>query len=112
MELKINTLKQIDDAIQASVNAQEDGALTADERSVLDDAINKLEELHQCILRCVEDDMITTLSKNTAPLQKIIDDLTKQSEKVDAAAQAITKVANTIAALTTIISTATKAGLI
>lgn len=109
---KINTLEQVQDAMDIIENARAIAGLTQDEKLKLETASAKLRNLERTIIRIKTTELVATLTSDSDALKVLARQIKKSSEKLSGVADAIEKAACIVESFIKIITTAFAAGLL
>ncbi|MEO5893741.1 MAG: hypothetical protein ABIQ31_26030 [Ferruginibacter sp.] len=110
--LKIKTLEQVSDASELVENARADHSLTPTERLELEKVAVKLRNLERSIIKIVQQELVETLTADSAALKVLAEQIKKSSEKLSGIADTIEKASKVVDAFIKIVTTAAASGLI
>ena len=111
-QFKPKTLDQISDALDAVEASRGKKGLTATDKSILQTASLKLRSLERSVEATIQDELVESLSADTASLQDLIAQINKSSKKLDKLATVLEKTAKVVDAFVKIVVTAVGAGLL
>jgi hypothetical protein len=109
--LKINTLDQVSDALDAVEDARATKGLSAADKNNLETASLKLRDLERSIIKSVQDELVDTLTSDCTALKALTEQIDKSAKKLDALAGALEKATKAVDGLITVIIAAAGAGL-
>lgn len=110
--LKINTLDQVSDALDAVEDARAATDLSAADNDALETASLKLRDLERSIIKSVQDELVDTLTADCTTLKKLTDQICQSSKKLDNLAGILEKTTKMVDAFISVVITAVGAGLL
>jgi len=107
----LNTLKAVQEARTEATKAFAKPALTDAERLVLEPIIIHLSNLEGSLLNKVKEELIEALTKDTEPLQALVEEIERSIKKLERIATLVKSVSEKIEALINIIGIAASVGI-
>ena len=112
MNVKIKTLEQVHEALDAIEEEREEANLSEKEKTQLEKIAIQLRNIERSIIRQKEEELVAVLTDDSTQLKVLIEEIHRSSFKLTRVTHVIEKASNAVAALIKIITTATSAGLI
>jgi hypothetical protein len=110
--LKINTLDQVSDALDAVEDARDSTGLSAADQDTLEIASLKLRDLERSIIKSLQDELVATLTADSTALKELTARINQSSAKLDNIAAILQKTTKLVDAFISVVVTAVGAGLI
>lgn len=111
-DLKIKTLEQVHNAMDAVEEQRADFSLKASEKQTLEDISVSLRNIERSIIREKEQGMVAILQKDADGLKDLTEKIKQSSKKFEALAGTLGKACQVVEGLIKIITTAIGVGLI
>lgn len=111
-QFKPKTLAQVSDALEAVEVARAKKGLTATDKIILQTASLKLRSIERSIEKTMQDELVDSLSADTASLQDLIAQINKSSKKLGKLAGILETTAKVVDAFVKIVVTAVGVGLL
>lgn len=109
---KNQTLKDVQEALEAVEDARFADSVTAEEKDELEKASVKLRKLERTITRDLSNELVSTLKTDAQELKEMADEIKKKAEKLAKIAGVVEKAAKAVKALADVASSAASGGLI
>lgn len=110
--LKINTLDQVSDALDAVEDARAATGLSDADRNALQTASLKLRDLERSIIKIKQNDLVDVLTTDCTALKALTEQINTSSKKLEAFATVLQKTTTIVDAFISVTGAAVKAGLI
>jgi hypothetical protein len=102
--LRVKTLEEVDAALEIVESARANAALTPAEKLELEKAAVKLRNLERAIIKLVEKDMVSSLSKDSLALKNLSAEIKASSQDLAGVAATIAKAASVVESFIKIIT--------
>jgi hypothetical protein len=110
--LKINTLDQVSDALDAVEDARAAKGLSASDKDNLETASLKLRDLERSIIKSEQDELVATLTADSTALKDLTEQISQSSKKLDNITAILETTTKLVDAFISVVVTAVGAGLL
>jgi len=109
---KINTLEQVQDAIEVVESARENLTLNRSEKNQLQIASVKLRKLERSLIKKIQSELVVSLAADSKALKELSLQIKKSSDKLTEVAATIEKASNFVESFIKVVTVAVGLGLI